>query len=267
MQHPLHVLSIDETIQALTDTENSLVRFGDGEIAMMRGVNLKLQNADSSLISRMQSILAYRENHLMVAIPDIFHGLDQYLPDSQRFWKDHLLFCRQYYDQYCTSDKPYCSTSFSRCYITLQDKSRSPVWFSNIRSIWTGRKITVVEGAASHNGAGNNLLSKASDVRRIICPSSGAYAVYDRILAACKNESKDRLFLVSLGPAAKPLAEDLYHSGYRVIDIGNLDLEYELFLRGAQHKMPIAKYQIKTQEDNIKAGFTDYLGQITTVIL
>lgn len=266
MRHSLTVMSIDDTIHSLVGTGNSLVRFGDGEIAMMRGVNLALQNSNKELIHRMQSILAYRDEHLIIAIPDIFHGLSQYLPDSQRFWEDHLLFCRSYYDRYCTSDRVYGNTSFSRCYITLQDKSKSPDWFSEIRSIWAGKKVTVVEGAASHNGAGNNLLSLSSDVRRIICPSSGAYNAYDKILDECKKEPADRLFLVSLGPAAKPLAEDLYHLGRRVIDIGNLDLEYELFLHGAQHKMPIAKYHILTKEDNIKAGYTEYLDQIVTVI-
>ena len=138
-------MSIDDTIHSLIGTGNSLVRFGDGEIAMMRGVNLALQNSNKELIHRMQSILAYRDEHLIIAIPDIFHGLSQYLPDSQRFWEDHLLFCRSYYDRYCTSDRVYGNASFSRCYITLQDKSKSPDWFSEIRSIWAGKKVTVVD--------------------------------------------------------------------------------------------------------------------------
>ena len=70
------------------------------------------------------------------------------------------------------------------------------------------------------------------------------------------------MFLLALGAAAKPLAEDLFLKGYRVIDIGNLDMEYEWFLRGAKNKMKLEKHFAESVEENHKAGYDEYLSQI-----
>jgi len=61
---------------------------------------------------------------------------------------------------------------------------------------------------------------------------------FRKILDGCRKFPKDRLFLLSLGVTAKFLAEDLYRDGYRVIDIGNLDMEYEWFLQNPNGDIP-----------------------------
>ena len=50
---------------------------------------------------------------------------------------------------------------------------------------------------------------------------------------------KNKLILIALGPTATILAYDLYKLGYRAIDIGHIDIEYEWFLRKANTKIPI----------------------------
>ena len=54
-----------------------------------------------------------------------------------------------------------------------------------------------------------------------------------------KNVRKNKLILIALGPTATILAYDLYKLGYRAIDIGHIDIEYEWFLRKANTKIPI----------------------------
>ena len=41
----IHVMSIDETLDELLCTQKSLVRFGDGEIIMIRGKSLYFQHS------------------------------------------------------------------------------------------------------------------------------------------------------------------------------------------------------------------------------
>ncbi len=262
MKHAIRVMSIDETIDVLLASGKSLVRFGDGEIAMMRGVGLKLQQQDDALAERLKKILHYDEEELLVTIQDIFGDLSLYIPASRRFWKDHLLVYRRYYDAWLNPGRVYGSTSFSRCYATIEDKSRSAGWFQKIRGIWEGREIAVAEGTASRTGVGNDLLANAADVKRILGPASHAYAAYDRILAACLRMPKERLFLLAIGPCAKPLAEDLFHAGYRVIDIGNLNNEYNWFLTGVRdknHVEPEALERIRSAEEK---GMQRYLSEI-----
>lgn len=262
LHNEIRVHNIDETIDELVTTEKSMVRFGDGEIVMIKGRDLLLQKADPEIAEGLKEILAYPCEDLIVTIPDIFRTLEDHSRESRQFWKDHLLMCRRTYERYCNPDRVYYSTFISRCYYFAQDKERCAGWFERIRDIWKDRRVVVVEGTRSHNGVGNDLLDRAESVERIICPPQDAYGSLDRILEACTQYEQDRLFLLSVGVAAKFLARELYTRGYRVLDIGNLDMEYEWFLGGAAKKEPLAKHQIIGEEANRTAGYTQYLEQI-----
>ena len=128
------------------------------------------------------------------------------------------------------------------------------------------QKIVFVEGDISHNGVDVDLFENAASIERIICPSSQAWERYTEILDACRQLPKDRLMLVSLGAAGKVLTVDLHRLGYRVIDVGSLDMEYGWFCEGAAEKCRVIKHEIHTREENEAAGYFDYLDQILTTI-
>lgn len=262
----ISVHSVEETLDELLFTDKSLVRFGDGEIVVLSGKNIYFQTASPEISAGLKRIIGYEHEGLMVTLPDIFNSLDIYIPDSQAFWKDHLMFFRRIYYQYCNPQRCYYNTSVSRCYLTLADHSVSGKWFEKFRQVFQNKRLVVVEGSTTHNGVGNNLLDLAESVERIICPPRNAYAVRGEILEECLKYEKKCLFLLSLGITAKGLAEELFLKGYRVIDIGNLDMEYEWYLRGAVKKEPIPKHSIVGEEANRKAGYEKYLSQIVCYI-
>ncbi|MDE6604074.1 MAG: GT-D fold domain-containing protein [Lachnospiraceae bacterium] len=262
LHNRISVHNIDETIDELLRTEKSMVRFGDGEIVMIKGGDLMLQKASPEITQGLRKILAYPDEQLMVTIPDIFGTLSDHHSASRQFWKDHLLFCRKTYERYCNSGRSYYSTFVSRSYYYAKDRGGCGAQFAKIRKIWENRDIVVVEGERTHNGVGNDLLDTARSVERIICPPSDAYGAVPAILDACTAYGKDRLFLLSVGVAAKFLAVELFEQGYRVLDIGNLDMEYEWFVRRAPGKMKLEKHEFVSEEANRAAGYTAYLEQI-----
>lgn len=261
------VHSIEETIEELIHTNKSMIRFGDGEITMIRGRSLKLQQVESEIVEGLKRMLSYEYEDMLVTIPEIFGDLSFYRKESRQFWKDHLLFSRKIYERYCNPDRVYYNTSVSRFYYALEDKSACRQQVENIRKIWRDKDIVIVEGERTHNGVGNNLLDGAKSVERIIGPSSDAYRKLDALFASCKEYPKDRLFLVSLGVAAKFLVERLFLEGYRALDIGNLDMEYEWYLNRTEHKEKIPKHDIIGEEANRNAGYHKYLSQIKRRIL
>lgn len=263
----IKVHSIDETIDELLHTEKSMVRFGDGEIVMIKGVDLMLQKASAEIADGLKEILAYRYDDLIVTIPGIFDGLSDHHKASQKFWRDHLLFCRKTYETYCNPNRVYYTTFVSRCYYFAKDRTPCDGWFAKIRKIWENRDVVIVEGSRTHNGVGNDLLDTAKTIERIICPPSDAYGALPAILEACAAYEKDRLFLLSVGVAAKFLAAELFRQGYRVLDIGNLDMEYEWYVRRAPGKCKLEKHDIAGEEANRKAALHDeayaaYLKQV-----
>lgn len=262
LHNSIKVHTIDETIDELLHTEKSMVRFGDGEIVMIKGVDLMLQKAAPEIGEGLAQILAYPYDDLMVTIPGVFDTLSDHRKASRQFWKDHLLFCRKTYEKYCNPNRTYYTTFVSRCYYYAEDRSNCDRWFAKIRKIWENRDIVIVEGTKTHNGVENDLFDTARSIERIICPPKDAYEALSRIVEACEQYGKDRMFLLSVGVAAKFLALDLFRKGYRVLDIGNMDLEYEWFVRQTPDKIPLKKHDIIGVEANREAGYTEYLQQI-----
>ena len=266
LPNKVKVHSVDETLDVLLNTEKSMVRFGDGEIVVMSGKNIYFQTSSPEISAGLKRIIGYQHEDLIVTIPDIFGYLNIYVPQSKRFWQDHLLFFRKVYYKYCDCSKTYYNTSVSRGYVTCADKSVSEEWFRKFREVFREKDLVVVEGRTTHNGVGNDLFSYAGSVERIVCPSRNAYSVREQILEECLKYEKDKLFLFSLGITAKGLVEDLFLRGYRVLDIGNLDMEYEWFLQKTEKKVPLAKHQVVGEEANRKAGYEEYLAQVVRYI-
>lgn len=267
LHNKIQVHSIDETIDELLHTEKSMVRFGDGEIVMIKGVDLMLQKASPEIAAGLKEILSYQHDDLLVTIPGIFDGLSDHHKASRQFWKDHLLFCRKTYETYCNPNRIYDTTFVSRCYYFAKDRTPCDMWFAKIRKIWENRDVVIVEGSRTHNGVGNDLLDTAKSIERIICPPSDAYSAIPQILEVCTAYGKERLFLLSAGVAAKFLAAELFRQGYRVLDIGNLDMEYEWYVRQTPGKCKLEKHEIVGEEANRKAAVNDetyaaYLQQI-----
>lgn len=258
----IRVHTVEETIEELIRTDKSMVRFGDGEITMIRGRSLKLQQVKPEITDGLKRIIRYQYDGMIVTIPEIFGDLSIYRKKSRQFWKDHLFFSRKIYEQYCNSDKEYFNTSISRFYLTLEDKSKCEEWVKGIKQIWENKDIVVVEGERTHNGVGNDLFDTAKTVERVIGPGSNAYEYLEEIIENCRQYPKDRLFLVSLGVAAKFFTEKMFLDGYRVLDIGNLDMEYEWYLQKANYKIALPKHDVIGAEANDKAGYQLYLRQI-----
>jgi glycosyltransferase family protein len=137
------------------------------------------------------------------------------------------------------SNRQYYNLWISRFWIPLRDKDRAIKIALQLKEIWRGRDVVIVEGKETRMGVGNDLLSDVKSCRRILCPARNAYNKYADILNAAKTFPKDSLFLIALGPTATILAYDLYKEGYQAIDIGHVDLEYEWMKAGASEIIKI----------------------------
>ena len=77
------------------------------------------------------------------------------------------------------------------------------------------------------------------------------------------------MILLALGPTATLLSFELSKLGYRALDLGHFDIEYEWFLRGCTKKEKIEnKYTNEIEGGNKTEKILDqeYLNQIKTII-
>ena len=106
-------------------------------------------------------------------------------------------------------------------------------------------------------------------MKRILCPSKNAYSKYDEILNNCISCDKESLFIIALGSTATVFAYDLSKKGFRALDFGHVDIEYEWYLKKATHKVPVKNKivnEIRTCRSVGKIKDEKYDSEILTII-
>ena len=235
-----NVISLQETLYELINTDKSISRYGDGEFDLIFGKDLPFQTYSEDLALRLKEILHSNNSNLIVAIPDIFNSLEKYTEYDKFFWRKYIVYNRDRINRLLDFNKKYYDTEVSRPYMGIKDKSGCKKYFEDFKKVYADKDIIFVEGEASRLGYKNDLFSGARSIKRIICPAKNAFDKYDEILETCKKfASENTLFIIALGPTATVLAFDLANAGYRALDLGHIDVEYEWYLMGAKKKVPI----------------------------
>ena len=238
----ISVMSIDETLDELMKTEKSLIRFGDGEFHIMNGYNIAFQEYNEELAIGMKEILlTANQEEMLLCMPEVFKAFRGEFPldyNSEIFWKKELDRYADFFQEYCQS-KTYGSAFISRPYIYSKDKTRAFDQFEKMKQLFEGKDLLIVEGATSRSGVGNDLFDKASSIKRIICPSHNAFSKIKEIKESILEHSEGRLILLMLGPTAKVLAYQLTQQGYRTLDLGHIDSEYEWMQMKAETRVQL----------------------------
>ena len=233
------IISIDDTINYILNHRVSVSRFGEGEIRLINNESIEFQTYDPELAKKLTSIIKSNKQDILVCIPDIFSGLNDYTASTKYFWRRHLKVYNKTWLNLLVTKKQYYNALITRPFICFSDKSTSKQAFEKIKRIWFKKDIVTIEGEKSRLGVGNDLFSGANSIQRIICPAKNAFSIYEKILAAMKSIPTSNIILIALGPTATALAFDLYLLGYHALDIGHLDIEYEWYLMNAVTKIKI----------------------------
>ena len=263
------VKDIDQTLDYIIENQSSIIRFGDGEMDLMLGKSIPYQVYDENLASQLKEIISLQSDEkLVIGLPNVFSERSNFTSAAEAFWKGHLEHHLKDYVELARADW-YGTTFVSRPYIDYVDKSQSFSQFEKLKQIWKNEDILIVEGVTSRSGVGNDLFDGANSIKRIICPSHNAYACIEEIQEAVLQYTENRLILCMLGPTAKILSYNLFKKGYRVLDIGHIDSEYEWMKMGADTKVKL--HHKHTAEHNFDQDIEfiedeTYNSQVVTVL-
>ncbi len=236
------VKSSEELLNYIIEKKASLCRFGDGEFEIMRGKERPwYQNADRGLSNRLQDIIRSDHANIAIAIANNFGSLDCYTEEAANAIRQYLYGgTRGQVMKFFDRGRFYYDAYVSRPYIIYRDKSHAKVIFDLFQKVWHNRKLLIVEGENTKTGVGNGLFQNAKRVRRVICPGANAFSQYQRILNTVQNlAEKEELVIASLGPTATVLAYDLGMGGLQTLDVGQIDNEYEWYIRNVQERVEI----------------------------
>ena len=127
--------------------------------------------------------------------------------------------------------------------------------------------MIIAEGAQTRMGGGNDLFDNAKSVKRVLCPAVDAFERKEEIKKAILAQYHGELILMALGPTATALAAEFDDMNMQALDIGNIDIEYEWFLRGAKERIPIPGKFTNEAKDGVGRVYSEcedktYLSQI-----
>ncbi len=265
------IKNLQDTVDTIVKNKKSMARFGDGEFAqIMKMERHKFQKLDERLGIRLKEVLHSDHPNMMIAIANNYGTLQDYTEFAADGIRTYMSVdgIRAGHMELLEQGRVYYDAYVSRPYVMYRDQMTDAPRkrFENLKRIWEGRNVLIVEGAQTRMGIGNDLMEGARSIKRILAPATSSFDRYDDILkAALKHAEKDILFLVAMGPSAGVLAYDLTVEGYQALDIGHLDLEYEWFLAGKGERVAVPyKYNNELAGDDCAEELHDavYEGQI-----
>lgn len=270
------IIDVDKTADILLKERKCLARFGDGEFELIcKKARPKFQKVDERLAQRLREALNSKEDNLLVAIANDYGRLDQYTDEAAEDIRSYMSkTVRREHMEILDLDRVYYDAFISRPYIIYRDKKGAGKRFANVRRIWNNEDVLIVEGEHTRFGVGNDLLDNAAQISRILVPDQNAFSLYDKIISEVRQQGRNRLILAIIGPTASVLSYDLAKEGYWIIDIGQLDVEYEWYLRGVDKRCDIpykcvsevSQYD-EIPTDNKKNYIQKYEGEIIAKIL
>lgn len=259
-----HVLSLNETLDLISKKNISAIRFGDGEMSLIRSENLGFQKSNPVLSKKLEEIIQVNNPDLLICIPGIWENINHFSRGSFWFTIHHLFKHGKSWKSILNLDQTYGDAFITRPYLVFKDRKHSDKIFKKMKEIWFKKSIVLIEGSGTRLGVQNDLFQDVRSIKRILCPSENAFDKYEQIKDEAFKIDKKELILISLGPTAKVLAYELFMAGYRVIDIGHIDMEYEMFLRNSHEivKIPYKYFNEIGERKPEDCTDTDYLKQI-----
>lgn len=230
----------EELVDKITKNHCSFIRFGDGEFEIMRGNERPpFQKAEVELSRRLRDIISASDENILLGIADNYGCLDRYTDETVQGIREYMTEeTRAFHLSVLDLDRVYYNAYIFKTFMPYRDKGKTAERVALIRRIWSDRNIVIIEGEKTRTGYHNDLFDNAKSIKRLLCPAYNAYSKYDDILANSRKLNKEDLILIVLGPAGKILAYDLIQDGYQVVDIGQVDMDYDWYLSGVDYKVP-----------------------------
>lgn len=267
------ILSAKALLDKIIKEKKSLCRFGDGEFEIILGRNrAKFQKENKIFAKRLDEVLHNTNTDIVVAIADNYGSLEKYTEEAAMAIRSYLTEeVRAQHMQLLESNRTYYDAYVSRAYLMYKDKSHAGLIFNLYKKLFRDRNIIIIEGKYTRNGYNNDLFSTATSIKRILCPDYNCFEVYSQIYqTAIEAATINDLILITLGSTATILAYDLAIRGFQAIDLGQLDNEYEWYLRKSEGKEAIPGKTVSdiNEDRHLDAIKIDenYNNQIITII-
>lgn len=275
-KYHLKIMSTDQTIRYIDKQQCSIARFGDGEFDLIgKKRDLLFQPLNNELSNCLESVLKNKNPDLLVCIPGCLNSVKGCNDHAKEFWinwgrkNNHHQEIVKMVRSNAGQGYLYGDSQITRPYIDWRNAKRARRTFPKMMKLWKNKDILIIEGEQTRLGVENNLFDGAASIKRILAPAIGAFERHKEIKQCVLEHYQGELLILALGPTATVLAAEFADLQIQALDIGNIDIEYEWFLRGAKERVPIPGKFTNEAKDGRNYSECDnetYLGQIIAKI-
>ena len=230
-----HIKTKQETIEELIHTQKSIIRFGDGEFFLIWGHSIPFQKHNKLLSESLKEILLSQDERLLIGLPGgYWYGREDLKDKVSRDWLcNHTLKHHFDYSAYFLESQVYANTGLLG-FMSGLSKEECERHYAMCREIWADKEVVVICGDKVHQGITHLLVDNAKSVEFVDAPTMNAYENIHTLREQISQFNHHKLLLFAIGPAGKVLAYEFFKRGYRVLDIGHLLQDYDLYKKGIQ---------------------------------
>lgn len=269
----LRIMTPYQTVSFIEKHYCSTARFGDGEFDLILGSrDLGFQEKSADIQQALIKVMESKNKNLLLCVPRCMNTIEECNEHAGSFWinwgrNGHHEQIIQMIRSHAGKGYLFGDAQITRPYIDWTSDKRAKRLFPKLKSLWDKKRIIIAEGEQSRMGVGNDLFDNAASIKRVLCPATGAFSRKEEIKRAILSHYQGELVLLALGPTATVLAGEFADMGIQALDIGNIDIEYEWFLRDAKERIPIPGKYTNEAKNGLGRTFTDctdekYLSQI-----
>ncbi len=215
---PNNILSPEETIDVIVNSNKSVARFGDGEILIMLKENNVFQCYDENLRKRLFEVFNYDGDNLFLCAPGTLFL--RFLGTEDPFVLMNVPKWRSFLKNNLSQKKHYGETQFYLDYGV----------FEKLRSVWDGKNIILVGCPEALSKIQYDIYDNAKSIDYVFCRNRDCFSQYDWIVSEVKSAYKDgAIVILQAGMTGTVLAYDFMKLGMRALDLGHLQKAYDLY--------------------------------------
>lgn len=228
----LKILNSDAALRALEQAPKSFIRYGDGEIQLIKGNDIAFQNAEAELSRRLAELLATERDDIYVGLNyAYFQSPNEFAETNKKFYRVHATAFRRFFVDNCSKKTTYLDAACFGAYYRFDDSFDYEAHYSRIKNLFKGKKVAIVSGEGVFEKLEHNVFELAEAQMIVHAPRMNAFSKYNEILEKIEAEvPKDYLICLILGPTATVLPADLTDMGYMAWDIGHIAKDYNAYM-------------------------------------
>lgn len=233
----LNILDEHQTLKLISQSPKSFCRFGDGEIAIMRGESQPFQKAEPELANKLLKLIGKKRDDIYIGINSgYFHTPAKLEGYERQYNRIHSYDFRHFLLEHCDLDNTYIDPLFTGWYLFRDSTEDVLQYVEDMLNLFKDKDVVLVSGEGVFEKLQYNIFERAKSLKVMHGPSKNSFSQYDRILDDIKkNVSKDQLVCLILGMTSKALVGDLTDLGYMAWDVGHTAKYYDYYMRKVPH--------------------------------